>query len=93
MVVGSQINKLTCELSAIVSKQMFGSPTAVYETIENVDDVFATQPMPHFDCKAIPTEHIDNGQCAEFFAVAQLVMVKSRLHASFGLWGRQRASR
>ena len=74
MVVGPQINKLTCELGAIVSKQIFGGHTTAHETIEYVDDVLATQPMPHFDRKAFPTEHIDSGQCAELLAVAQLVM-------------------
>ena len=46
--------QLICELGTIVSKKVFGSPTAAYETIEDVDDVLATQPMPNFDRKAIP---------------------------------------
>jgi hypothetical protein len=92
-VVGQQINKLTCKIDPVVGKQMFWSQTAAYETIEDVDDVLATKPMAHLDRKAFPTEHIKDGHCAEFFAVAPLVMVKARPHASIGLWARQRASR
>jgi hypothetical protein len=62
MVISPQINQVPSELGAVVGKQIFWRASQTNETVENVDNMFATKSQPDFNGQTFATEYVDDGQ-------------------------------
>lgn len=74
MVISPQINQVPSELGAIVGKQIFWRASQTNETIENIENMFATKSRSDLNGQTFTTEYVDYGQRSELLSVAQLIV-------------------
>ena len=72
--ISPQVDELTGERGAVVSKQVFRGAPLAHQSVQDLDHVLALEPLADLDRQALATEDIDHRQCPELRAVAELVV-------------------
>jgi hypothetical protein len=69
-VIGSEIDKMASELSAIISKQILRGASFTNQAVQNFHHMLASKLLPHLDRQCFATEYVDYGQRPELLAMA-----------------------
>jgi hypothetical protein len=72
--ISSQIDQLTRELSAIIGKQIFWRTTLSNQSVEDTDNMRASQAMIDLDGQTFSCEDVDNRQSPKLLTVTQFIM-------------------
>lgn len=74
MVISPEIDETTGKFRAIVSKDVSRRATLPDKAVQHVHDMFAPQALADFNRQRLAAEDVDDRQCAELVAIAELVM-------------------